>query len=174
MACITCRYSAFFLTSYTFFFMCYRLTPHMISTNSPLSFSSTCLDLGDFSNRYTPVTLNVPLSSPSYASITNVFNRSSKDTVGWEIIYPYFRYHLWVLPLAHEPPFTLSYWFTYIKFHSIYCFLILVQENQFCRHQHRLPWHWPFIYMFTLFDHFRHCNFTKSYDTFFWFYLSKH
>ena len=92
------------------------LTSHIMSTENPLNFSSTCLYLGYLVCSCGPVTLKVSMLRPLYESITIVVNISSKDSVCGEMISPYFIYLFWLLALAYHLPFTIPYRFTVIKF----------------------------------------------------------
>ena len=95
--------------------MCSSLTSYIMSKNWPHSFSSICLSLGNSECKYASDTAKVPMSHPSYVSITTVENRSPKEAIGDEIFYPYFTY-FFKLPLAHDLPFTPPYHFTLNKF----------------------------------------------------------
>ena len=116
MAHRTCRYSTFVPFPYTIFLMCYGLTSYMVFTNSPLNCSSAYFTLGNYTFKYFPGTSKFTTSHCLYESIAIVMNRYSKERFGDEIIFLYFKCILFVLPLAHDLPFTLPSHFNFIKF----------------------------------------------------------
>ena len=92
MAMTTSKYNKFCHLSVTMLFSCLGFTQNMISPKSPLKFRSTCLSFGILACRYAPLTPKAPMYLPSYFPMTIVVNRTYKDTVGDDIIYPPFKY----------------------------------------------------------------------------------
>ena len=142
------------------FFKCSVLTSHIMYENQPLSFSSTCLFLGHLVCRYGTGTSKLSTSCSSYTSINILVNRDSKDTVDDDIYYAYFRWHI-TFPSLFCPALRLSY-----SLHPSLIF-ILVQEIWVSRYHQRFSCHYPFIYMFSLFDHCCYFDFTKVFDDFY-------